>query len=49
VLEYENYLSRPPIPAQKVLFRPLALLGRLLGYRASYPRYSGDRTERSLS
>jgi quercetin dioxygenase-like cupin family protein len=47
VLEYENYLARPPIFVQKIFFRPLALLGRLFGYRASYPRYSGDRVERS--
>lgn len=46
VLEYGNYLAKPPIPVQKVLFGPLALLGRLLGYRASYPKYSDDRPER---
>lgn len=49
VLAYENYLARLPITAQKVLFGPLALLGRLLGYRASYPRYSDERVEGSLS
>ena len=42
VTGYENYLARPPVPIQKALFPPLAFLGRLLGYRASYPRYSDD-------
>jgi mannose-6-phosphate isomerase-like protein (cupin superfamily) len=46
VVEYGNYLAKPPIPVQKALFRPLALLGRLLGYRASYPEYGDDRPER---
>jgi quercetin dioxygenase-like cupin family protein len=39
----EIYLPRPPIPLQKALFAILDLLapvGRLLGYRASYPEYS---------
>ena len=39
----EVYLPRPPIPVQKALFAILDLLapvGRLLGYRASYPKYS---------
>ncbi|MGH3145496.1 MAG: cupin domain-containing protein [Rubrobacter sp.] len=40
VTEYENYLARPPVPVQKALFPPLAFIGRLFGYRASYPRYS---------
>lgn len=40
VVEYENWLAGPPMILQKLLFPPLALLGRLLGYRASYPRYS---------
>ncbi len=40
VVEYENWLAGPPVVLQKLLFAPLALLGRLLGYRASYPRYS---------
>ena len=39
----EVYLPRPPIAVQKALFAILDLLapvGRLLGYRASYPEYS---------
>jgi quercetin dioxygenase-like cupin family protein len=39
----EVYLTSPPIPVQKALLAILDLLapvGRLLGYRASYPRYS---------
>jgi quercetin dioxygenase-like cupin family protein len=38
----EVYLPRPPIAVQKALFAILNLLapvGRLLGYRASYPEY----------
>ncbi len=42
VTEYENYLARPPVPVQKLLFGALAFVGRLLGYRASYPEYSDD-------
>ena len=37
-------LGRPPKPSpavQRVLFTPLATLGRLRGYRARYPEYSG--------
>jgi len=37
-------LGRPPTPppaVQRVLFAPLAALGRLRGYRARYPQYSG--------
>jgi mannose-6-phosphate isomerase-like protein (cupin superfamily) len=49
VLHYGNYLARPPIHVQKILFGPLGLLGRLLGYRASYSKYSGDRVERNSS
>ena len=35
------YLDGMPIPAQEVVFGSLAAVGRLLGYRASYPQYSG--------
>lgn len=38
---YENYLPSPPIWLQKALFAVLAPVGRLMGYRASYPEYSG--------
>lgn len=48
VLEYENFLPGIPIPVQKVLFRPLALLGRLLGYRSSYPEYGDDRKDTAM-
>jgi hypothetical protein len=43
VVGYENWLAGPPVILQRLLFPPLALLGRLLGYGASYPRYSDDR------
>jgi mannose-6-phosphate isomerase-like protein (cupin superfamily) len=36
----EYRLARPPLPVQKVLLAMLAPLGRLLGYRAHYTRYS---------
>lgn len=38
---YENYLPSPPIALQKSLFGILAPVGKLMGYRASYPEYSG--------
>jgi quercetin dioxygenase-like cupin family protein len=42
--EYEDelQLARPPLRAQKALFGPLAAVGRLLGYRGWYPKYSTD-------
>jgi quercetin dioxygenase-like cupin family protein len=42
--EYENelHLASPPLRAQKALFAPLAAVGRLVGYRGWYPRYSTD-------
>jgi quercetin dioxygenase-like cupin family protein len=33
----EFYFVRPPLRLQRVVLRPLAALGRLLGYRAQYP------------
>jgi len=36
----EIYLAWPPIPVQKVFLAALAPVGRLLGYRDHYPRYS---------
>lgn len=47
VTEYDNYLAGPPMLVQRLLFPPLALLGRLLGYKARYPEYSDDRPEGS--
>lgn len=40
VVEYENWVAGPPVWLQRLLFPPLAFLGRLFGYRSSYPRYS---------
>ena len=42
IVRYESWLAGPPVILQRLLFPPLVLLGRLLGYRASYPRYSDD-------
>jgi len=41
--EYEDEyrLARPPLPVQKAMLAVLAPIGRLLGYRARYARYSG--------
>lgn len=39
-------LATPPLLVQRALFGVLAPLGRLLGYRASYPEYSGLRKAR---
>jgi hypothetical protein len=33
--------TRPPASVQRLLFAPLAALGRARGYRATYPQYSG--------
>jgi quercetin dioxygenase-like cupin family protein len=41
-LTYDTYLPSPPIVLQKALFAVLAPVGRLMGYRASYPEYSGE-------
>jgi len=38
VYRQEWRLARPPYGIQVVLFGVLAPIGRLLGYRASYPR-----------
>jgi len=38
---YENYLPSPPIALQKALLAVPALAGKLMGYKASYPEYSG--------
>jgi quercetin dioxygenase-like cupin family protein len=36
----EFRLASPPWPVQRIIFAVLAPLGRLLGYRASYPEYT---------
>ena len=38
----EIYLAWPPIPVQRVFLAALAPVGRLLGYKDHYPKYSGD-------
>ncbi len=38
----ELRLASPPAGVQRVVFTPLAALGRALGYRGWYPRYSSD-------
>lgn len=37
----EGHLARPPLFMQKIMFGALAPVGRLLGYKAHYPEYSG--------
>jgi quercetin dioxygenase-like cupin family protein len=37
----EIYRASPPVPVQKLLLAALAPVGRLLGYRDYYPKYSG--------
>ncbi len=37
----EGHLTKPPLFVQKVMFGVLAVVGRLLRYKAHYPRY-GD-------
>jgi quercetin dioxygenase-like cupin family protein len=36
----EIYLARPPIPVQKAFLAALAPVGKLLGYKDHYPKYS---------
>jgi quercetin dioxygenase-like cupin family protein len=45
--EYESEfrLTKPPYGVQKVLFSVLAPIGRLLGYKAKYAKYSGSEAE----
>ena len=42
--EYEDelYLASPPLLVQRVRFGLLAPIGKLLGYKARYPEYSGE-------
>jgi quercetin dioxygenase-like cupin family protein/carbon monoxide dehydrogenase subunit G len=45
------YYTGVPMPVQKVLFVPLvslAFVGRLLGYKASYPEYSGPEAAQTM-
>jgi len=44
----EIRLARPAPVVQTLLFAPLAMAGRLMGYRSSYPRYSPGRTDLSM-
>src|SRR5215203_3728290 len=38
----EIYLASPPVAVQKALLAALAPVGRLLGYKDQYPRYSAE-------
>ena len=38
----EIYLASPPVAVQKAMLAVLAPVGRLLGYRDHYPRYSAE-------
>jgi quercetin dioxygenase-like cupin family protein len=40
----EIYLAEPPIAAQKALFALLSPVGKLLGYKDHYPKYSAPET-----
>jgi quercetin dioxygenase-like cupin family protein len=47
--EYQDVLrlARPSVAIQRAVLGPLAMVGRLLGYRGWYPRYSAQpRTDR---
>jgi quercetin dioxygenase-like cupin family protein len=41
-------LARPSPAVQTLLFGPLGIVGRVMGYRSSYPRYSTGPVEASL-
>ena len=45
----EVRLARPPAVAQTAVFGPLAVLGRRLGYRGWYPRYTIEPMQRSAA
>jgi quercetin dioxygenase-like cupin family protein len=38
----EIYLARPPIPVQKVVLSAIAPIGKALGYKDHYSKYSGS-------
>ena len=40
----EIYLATPPIAVQQALFALLSPVGKLVGYRDHYPKYSGADT-----
>ena len=40
----EIYLASPPVPVQKALLAAIAPVGRLLGYKDQYPKYSAAET-----
>jgi hypothetical protein len=42
--EYEDEmrLAKPPFAIQRMLFAPLAIVGRIFGYRSRYPRHSQE-------
>lgn len=40
----EIYLAEPPMALQKAVFALLAPVGKLLGYRDNYPKYSAPET-----
>ncbi len=42
--EYDAFLYGPPLALQKPAVAVLAAIGRLLGYRARYERYSGPES-----
>ena len=44
----EIRLARPSPAVQTLLFGPLGIVGRLMGYRSSYPRYSSGPVEASV-
>jgi quercetin dioxygenase-like cupin family protein len=41
----EIYLARPPVAVQQALLAAIAPVGRLLGYKDHYPRYSAEDGE----
>lgn len=34
------WLAKPPIPIQRIMFTALSPLGKLIGYKATYPEYT---------
>jgi hypothetical protein len=46
--EDELRLASPPYRVQRLLFAPLAVMGRLLGYLGWYPRYTSELVLRGV-
>jgi hypothetical protein len=42
---FEIYIAGPPLPVQKIMSAVLGGLGRLMGYKRFYKKYSPDTAQ----